>query len=317
MFTFIKRLQELLARLKKNKGLWFTTITTVSIIGIFVCMYIIMTMTDRVSKEVYQSMASSYEKQLTASFEDKKREFEKMLVSIRQNGILLNAIENNNVTMMNAVRNFLNEEFEKNGFNDLSIDILNVLNRDVVFRNTINTVINSNRALFGTEVLNEGVFMVYLFPLERDGQVYGVLEFKESIHTIRNNFAPLDQEFVFILDKKMLPFIALEAKTGNYKEVNSEYTYENARYDTKFAATVASMSEENFENFTKDKYIIDQGYFRMMKKVSDINGADIGIIVAGESTEVSGGFVNIADNMTKTVTTVALGLVISIILFLF
>jgi hypothetical protein len=280
-------------------------------------MLIIMTMTDRVSKEVYQSMASSYEKQLNASVSDKRQEFEKMLVSIRQNGILLNAIENNNVTMMNAVKNFLNEEFAKNGFTDLSIDILNVLNRDVVFRNTINTVINSNRSLYGTEVLNEGVFMVYLFPLERDGQVYGVLEFKESIHTIREDFTPKDQEFVFILDKKMLPFIALESKTGNYKEINSDYTYENTRYDTKFAASMANMSEENFDNFMKDKYIIDQGYFRMMKKVSDINGADIGIMVAGESTEVSGGFVNIADNMTKTVTTVALGLVISIILFLF
>ena len=213
MFTFIKRLQELPARLKKNKGLWFTTITTVSIIGIFVCMLTIMTMTDRVSKEVYESMASSYEKQLNASVSDKRQEFEKMLVSIRQNGILLNAIENNNVTMMNAVKNFLNEEFAKNGFTDLSIDILNVLNRDVVFRNTINTVINSNRSLYGTEVLNEGVFMVYLFPLERDGQVYGVLEFKESIHTIREDFTPKDQEFVFILDKKMLPFIALESAT--------------------------------------------------------------------------------------------------------
>ncbi len=317
MFTFIKRLQELLAQLKKNKGLWFTTLSVVSISGIFICMYIITTMTDRVSKEVYQSMSKSYEQILNVKIENKKTEFEKILVAIRQNGALLNAIENNNNIAMTAVKDFLNEEFVKSGFMDLSIDIINVTNKDRVFRNAVNTVINSKRQLFGIEVLNEGVFVVYLLPLERDGSVYGVLEVKESIHSLRSDFVKQGSEYVFLLDKKMLPFISLEAKTGKYKEVNQEYTLENVRYDTKFAASMPTMDEKLYMQLLKDKYTIDQGYFKIVKKITDINGADVGLIIVGESTEVSGGFVNIADNMTNTVTTVALGLVISIILFLF
>ena len=317
MFTFIKRLQELLAQLKKNKGLWFTTISVVSISGIFICMYIITTMTDRVSQEVYQSMSKSYEQILDVKMDNKKTEFEKILVAIQQNGTLLNAIENNNTIAMEAVKNFLNEEFVKGGFVDLSIDIINVSNKDKVFRNAINTVISSKRSLYGIEVLNEGVFFTYLLPLARDGNIYGVLEVKESIHSLRGDFVKQSGEYVFLLDKKMLPFISLEAKTGKYKEVNQDYTLENVRYDTKFAASMATMEEQIYTQFLKNKYAIDQGYFKILKKVTDINGADIGLIIVGESTEVSGGFVNIADNMTNTVTTVALGLVISIILFLF
>lgn len=317
MFTFIKRLQELLAQLKKNKGLWFTTISVVSISGIFICMYIITTMTDRVSQEVYQSMSKSYEQILDVKMDNKKTEFEKILVAIQQNGTLLNAIENNNTIAMEAVKNFLNEEFVKGGFVDLSIDIINVSNKDKVFRNAINTVISSKRSLYGIEVLNEGVFFTYLLPLARDGNIYGVLEVKESIHSLRGDFVKQSGEYVFLLDKKMLPFISLEAKTGKYKEVNQDYTLENVRYDTKFAASMSTMEEQVYTQFLKNKYAIDQGYFKILKKVTDINGSDIGLIIVGESTEVSGGFVNIADNMTNTVTTVALGLVISIILFLF
>lgn len=317
MFTFIKRLQELMVQLKKNKGLWFTTLSVVSISGIFICMYVITTMTDRVSQEVYQSMSKNYEQILDVKIDNKKTEFEKILVAIQQNGTLLNAIENNNSIAMTAVKNFLNEEFVKGGFTDLSIDIINVTNKDKVFRNAINTVISSKRSLFGIEVLNEGVFFTYLFPLARDGNIYGVLEVKESIHSLRSDFVKQGSEYVFLLDKKMLPFIALESKTGKYKEVNQEYTLENVRYDTKFAASMATMEEDIYTQFLKNKYAIDQGYFKILKKVTDINGADIGLIIVGESTEVSGGFVNIADNMTNTVTTVALGLVISIILFLF
>lgn len=317
MFTFIKRLQELMVQLKKNKGLWFTTLSVVSISGIFICMYVITTMTDRVSQEVYQSMSKNYEQILDVKIDNKKTEFEKILVAIQQNGTLLNAIENNNSIAMTAVKNFLNEEFVKGGFTDLSIDIINVTNKDKVFRNAINTVISSKRSLFGIEVLNEGVFFTYLFPLARDGNIYGVLEVKESIHSLRSDFVKQGSEYVFLLDKKMLPFIALESKTGKYKEVNQEYTLENVRYDTKFAASMATMEEDIYAQFLKNKYAIDQGYFKILKKVTDINGADIGLIIVGESTEVSGGFVNIADNMTNTVTTVALGLVISIILFLF
>lgn len=317
MFTFIKRLQELMSVLKKNKGLWFTALTITSIIGILLCMYIITTMTDRVSKEVHKSMTTKYETSLNIRLEKKKLEFEKMVVSLQQNGALLGAIEKNNSVLFNSISNFLNEEFLKRGFTDLKLNIYNVEDKNKVVRNTINSVVNTKKSLHGPEVLEEGVFYIYLFPLIKNDKVYGVLEFRDSIHSFRDDFVKEESEFVFILDKKMLPFISLEAKNGRYEEVNEQYTYEKIRYDTIFAASVKNLNEDKFHLFEQQKYIVDDGYFRTIKKVNDISGTEIGYIIVGESTVSEGGFVNIANDMTNTVTTVALGLVISIILFLF
>ncbi len=314
MFTFIKRLQELSAHLKKHKGLWFTILFVLSVIGIFISMYVLMTMTERVSQKVYQSMFDSYELKLSAKIENKHEEFKKIETIVKHNETLLNTIEVNNAAALDKLKKSLNEEFVKNGFANFSIDFISTLNRDKPLRNTLNTIIASKRTLFGTEVLENGVFFVYLIPLQKNETVYGVLEIKESIHAFRSRLMKEGSEYLFLLDKKMMTSLSLEEKMDKYKEVNEDYTLKQVEYDTKFAATI---NEVDFEKLKHNKYAIDSNYFRVVKKITDINGVDIGLMVAGESIDASGGFVNIAGDMTKTVTTVALGLVISIILFLF
>lgn len=314
MFTFIKRLQELLAHLKKHKGLWFTTLFVVSIIGIFISMYVIMTMTDRVSQKVYQSMFDSYELKLNTKIETKQEEFKKIAAVIAQNELLLSAIETNNSAVIEKFKKSLNEEFIKSGFTSLSVDFASVANREKPLRNTLNTIISSKRTLFGAEVLDNGAFFVYLIPLQKNEVVYGVLEIKESVHAFKTELTKEGSQYLFLLDRKMLPILSLEEKADKYKEINENYAIKQIEYNTKFASTI---NEVDFEKIKQLKYGLDENYFRVVKKITDINGVDIGLMVSGESIDASGGFVNIAGDMTNTVTTVALGLVISIILFLF
>lgn len=314
MFTFIKRFQEFLTHIKKNKRLWFSTLFVISVIGISISMYVIMTMTDRVSAKVYKSMFESYELKLATKIESKQEEFKKIATVIEQDELLLRAIETNNIAVIEKFKKSLNEGFQKNGFNSLSVNFTSVADRDKPLRNTVNTIINSKRTLFGAEVLEDGTFFIYLLPLQKNETVYGVLEIKESVHSFKDELTKEGSQYLFLLDRKMLPFLSLEEKADKYKEVNENYTLKKVEYNTKFAATV---SEVDFEKLKELKYAIDNDYFRVVKKITDINGVDIGLMVSGESVDVSGGFVNIAGDMTNTVTTVALGLVISIILFLF
>lgn len=314
MFTFIKRLQELLAHLKRNKGLWFTTLFAISIIGIFISMYVIMTMTDRVSEKVYQSMFDSYELKLNTKIETKQEEFKKIATVIGQDELLLGAIETNNVAVVEKFTKSLNEEFLKNGFTSLSVSFASAANKEKPLRNTLNTVMSSKRTLFGAEVLDSGAFFVYLVPLQKGEIVYGVLEIKESVHAFKTELTKEGSQYLFLLDRKMLSFLSLEEKANKYKEINENYALKEIEYNTKFASTI---SEVDFEKIKQLKYALDSDYFRVVKKITDINGVDIGLMVSGESIDASGGFVNIASDMTNTVTTVALGLVISIILFLF
>lgn len=314
MFTFIKRLQELSAHLKKNKGLWFSILFVISVIGIVVSMYIIMTMADRVSQKVHHNMLSNYELKLNAKIENKHEEFKKIETVIKQNEPLLAALEVNNGVLSDKFKKSLNEEFSKNGFSGLSVDFISVINKDKPLRNTLNTIVSSKKTLFGTEVLENGIFFVYIAPIQKNETVYGVLEIKESVHAFRKQIVNEGSEYIFLLDKKMMPVLSLEEKMDKYKEINDNYSLKQSEYNTKFATT---LHELNFETLKHAGYVIDDNYFRMVKKITDINGVDIGLMVVGESVDASGGFVNIASDMTNTVTTVALGLVISIILFLF
>jgi len=111
--------------------------------------------------------------------------------------------------------------------------------------------------------------------------------------------------------------LSVEAKDGNYRPVVEDLRVEEKRYDGSFFSDMMTEGVEGFKEFKHTGYSVNELYFKTYKEISDINGVIVGYIILGEKVQGSGAFVNIVDNMTKTVTTVALGLVISILLFMF
>jgi hypothetical protein len=274
-------------------------------------------MTSNVSQKVYDSMSSEYHIRLDNFLQSKEKEFKKVVYSTMQNNTLLTQIESNNDTAIKAYATQINEQMMQNGINNFTIKLYSVANRDQVLRTSVVSVIQSKNSVYGMEVLSDGVFNVYLHPLIKDDAVYGVIEVKESIHNYKQYFEGVGDEYAFLLDKKMLSKISIENKNGIYRDMIDEFAIERTFYDTKFAASIVDISEKNYEQMLQEGFLIDKIYYRTYKNVIDINGANIGMIVMGEIIDKEDGFVNLADNMTKTVTTVALGLVISIMLFMF
>ena len=317
MFSFIKYIQELKERLQRNKGLWFTTITVISIIGIVTTMYIIMSMTSNVSQKVYKSMASEYNLRINNFFDERKKEFQKIVILAVQNKPLLEQVELNNVEELTTSLKSLNDMFVKNGIVNYQVGAFSIANKEAILRPSVVSVIQSKNSVYGIEVMTDGVFNTYLQPLIKEDVVYGVLEVKESIHNYRKYFEGLNDEYVFLLDKKMLPKLSVEVKNGRYRDMTENLTVAQTFYDTKFTASILEMEQKEFEQMIEEKFLIDGIYYRTYQVVTDTNGADIGVIVTGEQIDREDGFVNLADNMTKTITTVALGLVISIMLFMF
>jgi len=317
MLSLMNYLHELLLRFKKNKGLWFTTITTLAVFGIVIAMYIIMTMTSNVSEKVYQSMVKDYRIKVTTLFDSKELEFKKMISVIEENKPLLAQIEQNQEQEMLVSQKAINDSFGKKGINNYKVSFYSVANNKEIFRSSIISVIKSKNTIYGLEVMSDGVFNTYLQPLIKDGNVYGVIEVKESIHNYRKIFESLNDEYVFLLDKKMLSLISIDAKNGRYRDMINDYTVEQTFYDTKFTAMIKDIEKDEFKQMIHENYVISGIYYRTYKMITDINGATIGMVMLGEIIDKEDGFVNLADNMTKTVTTVALGLVISIMLFMF
>lgn len=317
MFSLIKYLQGLKERLQRNKGLWFTTITTLSIIGIIVTMYIIMTMTSDVSKKVYKSMSDDYHTKINNFLQEKKMEYEKEAITIAQDTVILKDIQENNQKAIKAFDKNINESLLKSGIKNYQVNIYTVATKEQILRTSIVSVIKSKNSVYGFEVMSDGVFNMYLYPLIKNDKVYGVIEIKESIHNFRKYFEGFKDEYVFLLDKKMFSKLSIDVKNGRYRDMTKNLAVAQQFYDTKFVASIPEMKEQQFDEMKLKGYIIDGLYYRTYQDVTDVNGAVIGMMMTGEMIDKEDGFVNLADNMTKTITMVALGLVISIMLFMF
>ncbi len=317
MFGFIKNLQEFLSQLKKNKRLWFTSISVISITGIMIFMYIILSMTDSVKQQVYISITGSYFKSLDNGLKDKKQKYIELSEAILSNARLLDAISQNDVVFLDKYTTQINEIYAKNELKALSINFYPASDTASTLRDTISSTIRSKSQVSGIEVQQSGVYITLIQPIMLGGNFIGLIEIKQSIDSLKNDFEANDNSFVFLLDKKMLVKLSLQAKSGRYKDVVGDFIVYQSAYSSRFYSKLSEAGPDLVNYERRIGYGADNAYFRTYKKATDINGADIGLYVIGEGIEKNNGFVNIAEGMVNSVASVSLGLVTSILLFMF
>lgn len=317
MFSFFKFLQKFIKDLKSNKGLWFTILAVVSVTGIFLSLYLLTHMTKSVSKDVYANMSSTYVKNYKNRVVKKEQNFKKIILGIKSNDNFIVDIENKNLVAVGEYITKFNNNYKANSFSSYELNFYPIFNQINQYRTTINSVINAKNKVFGLEVLQDGIFYVYIEPIIKDDKLIGVLELKEELHDFKLEYVREDLIFLFLIEERMLNKLSIKTRNGKFREVIDTLYVEEEKYDGQFFAKIIEGGKENYKKMLEDGYSVDDTYFRAAQKVADMEGNIIGMILIGEPVEGSGAFVNIVDNMTKTVTTVALGLVISILLFMF
>ena len=316
MFSFIKAIQNLLSELKKKKGLWFTILTLLSISGIFLSMYLLTSMTSNISQEVYANMSVTYKNNLEYKFEDKQKELRKIILGLKINDTFKNNLENKQ--LIDPVIDSYNKALVESGLDSASLTYYSTVNQTNQYRNIINSVINRKIAIFGVEVLSDGPNVVYIEPIMSGENVVGVVEIKENLLSIKKDFERNKQSiFVFLMQEKMMANLSIDAKNGRYRPVVDDLRVEEQKYDGGFFANVIEEGLDGFKELKDKGYLVNKEYFKTYKEILDVNGVTIGYTLIGEKVQGNGGFVNIVDKMTKSVTMIALGLVISILLFMF
>ncbi len=316
MFTFIKALQNFFSNLKKKKGLWFTTLTVLSIIGISVSMYLLSNMTTSIAKEVYINMSSTYINNLEDKIEDKKNEYKRIILGLQTNDTFKDNL--NNKLVIDSILENYNKNLSEMGFGQITLSFYSITNQINQYKNIVNTVISRKASSFGFEVLGDGPNIVYLFPIIIDSSVVGVVEIKENIISLKNDIERSKQTiFLFLLQEKMMNNLSSDVKNGRYRLVVDGLRVEEQKYDSSLVSNVAEGGQEEIKELKNNGYLVNDVYFKTYKEVVDVNGVTIGYIIMAEKVQGSNGFVNIVDNMTKSVTLVSLGLMISILLFMF
>ena len=316
MFSFIKALQNFFSNLKKKKGLWFTTLTILSIIGISVSMYLLSNMTTSIAKEVYINMSSTYINNLEDKIEDKKNEYRRIILGLQTNDTFKNNL--NNKLIIDSILENYNKNLSEMGFGQITLSFYSITNQINQYKNIVNMVISRKTSSFGFEVLGDGPNIVYLFPIIIDSNVVGVVEIKENIISLKNDIERSKQTiFLFLLQEKMMNNLSDDLKNRRYRLIVDGLRVEEQKYDSSLVSNVAEGGQEEIKELKNNGYLVNDVYFKTYKEVVDVNGVTIGYIIMAEKVQGSNGFVNIVDNMTKSVTLVSLGLVISILLFMF
>ena len=316
MFSFIKAIQNLLSELKKKKGLWFTILTLLSISGISLSMYLLTSMTSNISQEVYANMSVTYKNNLDYKFEDKQKELRSIILGLKVNDTFKNNLDNKQA--IDLVIDTYNKTLVSAGLDSISLTYYSTVNQTNQYRNIINSVINRKISIFGIEVLSDGPNVVYIEPIISGESVVGVVEIKESLISIKKDFERNKQSiFVFLMQEKMMANLSIDAKNGRYRPVVDDLRVEEQKYDGSFFSNVIEDGLDGFKELKDKGYIVNKEYFKTYKEILDVNGVTIGYALIGEQVQGNGGFVNIVDKMTKSVTMIALGLVISILLFMF
>lgn len=316
MFSFIKALQNFFSNLKKKKGLWFTTLTILSIIGISVSMYLLSNMTTSIAKEVYINMSSTYINNLEDKIEDKKNEYRRIILGLQTNDTFKDNL--NNKLVIDSILENYNKNLSEMGFGQITLSFYSITNQINQYKNIVNTVISRKTSSFGFEVLGDGPNIVYLFPIIIDSSVVGVVEIKENIISLKNDIERSKQTiFLFLLQEKMMNNLSDDLKNRRYRLIVDGLRVEEQKYDSSLVSNVAEGGQEEIKELKNNGYLVNDVYFKTYKEVVDVNGVTIGYIIMAEKVQGSNGFVNIVDNMTKSVTLVSLGLVISILLFMF
>lgn len=316
MFSFIKALQNFFSNLKKKKGLWFTTLTVLSIIGISVSMYLLSNMTTSIAKEVYINMSSTYINNLEDKIEDKKNEYKRIILGLQTNDTFKDNL--NNKLVIDSILENYNKNLSEMGFGQITLSFYSITNQINQYKNIVNTVISRKTSSFGFEVLGDGPNIVYLFPIIIDSSVVGVVEIKENIISLKNDIERSKQTiFLFLLQEKMMNNLSDDLKNRRYRLIVDGLRVEEQKYDSSLVSNTAEGGQEEIKELKNNGYLVNDVYFKTYKEVVDVNGVTIGYIIMAEKVQGSNGFVNIVDNMTKSVTLVSLGLVISILLFMF
>ena len=316
MFSFIKAIQSLLANLKKKKGLWFSILSTMSISGIFLTLYLITNVTKSASEHVYEDVSHTYKKNLDVRFLDKQKEYKNIVLSLKSNDNFNNNL--NNSQIVDDIIKKYNDNLLNNGFEGISIKYNSIANQVNVLRNSINSVVNRKSSLFGIEILLNGPNVVYLEPIFNDQNVIGVIEIKQSLLSFKQDYEKSQGGlFLFLLQERSMGALSQDIKNGDYRLIVDDLYVEERRYDGLFFANMIKEGSDGLKSMKEHGYRVNESYFKTYKEIFDINGALIGYVIVGENVEGSNGFVNIVDKITKEVTLIALGLVMSILLFMF
>ncbi len=304
MFSFIKWFGSMVEKLKRNKGLWFTFLTTISLIGIFVSLYFVNFLVSDVAKKTYENQKAQY----IAEFKNKI--------------IVQNSCVNSIGIVLSKDEGIGNALFESDENASIKISqklalVQDKLNTEYKTKAISLGLVERKKAekKVGIVVLKKGAFFRALVPMaDKNGTIIEV-DVKKDIAQLVEDYKREGKEFAFFISENSINKIDRDYKKKHFQSYFDHFFIDSTKYNSNFIGTL------NFIKFNgkleENGYMKNAHYFIVYQKVYDYNGDLAGFAVIAEKIKDNNSFVNLVKNLVNSVTLVALGLIVSMILFLF
>lgn len=317
MFSFLNFIQSILKRIKRNKGLWFTVLTVLSTLGIAISMFLINYMSSNVAYKTYIKVHHVNSTHLETILDEK---YDTLLSIGNILAIHPDIIANIKSKSDKSINSYL-KKAQKTINSSTNIDpiIVHYYAKDFKASGSENfkyadVAMSSQTSITGVVVNKNGTRVMVITPIMDNNTTIGAIEVSQDISTLRNSFEKFGKDFVFLIDKSQLAFIDLKYKQGMLEDINDRYKVFFHDYNSLFYTYLTHI---DLGELVHNKFHVDKSYYIDTVETVDIDGKIIGLYVIGEQGDQKDSFVNITQDLIKSVTTVALGLVISLILFMF
>ena len=317
MFSFINFIQSILAKLKKNKGIWFTILTVASVLGVLISISLMNIMTSDVAKKTYLEVHRVDVTQIGNILDNRYDSLLSIGGVIALHPDIINNIKSKSDKSVDDI--LLSTEKTIN--ERVNIEAIQVRYYASSYKaeksenlEYANLVMDTQTSVSGIVVNSNGVRVIAITPIRDGNATIGAIEISQDIVSIKQAFDNLGKEFTFILDKSQLVFMDLGTKQGMTQDIGDRYKIFFHDYNPQFFTNLRKI---DLDQLQREKYAIDANYYTTVDETVDIDGKVIGLFLIGENAKDANSFVNITKNLIGSVTTVALGLVISLILFMF
>ena len=320
MFSMILKLQAFFERLKKQKALWFTTITAVAFFGIVGTLYYLNSMTHRSTKNLYEATNASYFNDLDSKIGDSLFNLEIIGSMLLSNPEFIAAINlQNNTTAMMEKLNTLDANLKVIAKNSVVIELYTknfvkiasssptpVLTTEVYDLESLQKVVATNQPLSGIEYQDGQVFLKAVYPTAN-----GVLEIKRSADFLFDTYQANGKIFQILLDRDVLDMKKLQA--FKHQKVGRNEVSVQAKADSTF---LNKITELDFDKIIADKYMLSDDYFVLAKPLLNVDGKKVGVMVVGESIMKENGLPKMTKKISTGLTTAALGLVVALLVLM-
>ena len=306
MFSFIKWLEAKWQEIKRNKGLWFGFLTIFSLLGIFVSLYFVNFLVSDVAKKTYENQKKHYYLESKALLDSYTKNVLAVATAVGlDTGIqeLFQSDDENKTNKITAIAAAYTQKFAQN-----------LGDEDLFVRFTYQDKIVDTKLVSGLKVNPQGVTITAAMPLSQKENIRFGLEVDQDIVALKRHYAKEHKEFALLLNRGAFSLIDPQIRKERYHTLFDTYYADLKTFDAEF---VKDVGKAELKPLLKNGYNKDMHYFYTVKKAYGYDGQEIGLLVTGEKISEKNSFVNLIKNLVNSVTIVALGLIVSMILFLF